>query len=42
MNKLYVKKPVMLTVPKKQLDLVLAFMGKMSALAKSGLARSLH
>ena len=40
MNKLYIKKPVMLTVPKKQLYLVLSFMGKMSALVKSGLARS--
>ena len=30
----------MLTVPKKQLYLVLSFMGKMSALVKSGLARS--
>ena len=37
MNKLYIKKPVMLTVPKKQLYLVLPFMGKMSALVKSGL-----
>ena len=35
MNKLYIKKPVMLTVPKKQLYLVLPFMGKMSALVKS-------
>ena len=42
MNKLYIKKPVMLTVPKKQLYLVLPFMEKMSALVKSGLARSLH
>ena len=42
MNKLYIKKPVMLTVPKKQLCLVLPYMGKMSALVKSGLARSLH
>ena len=41
MNKLYIKKPVMLTVPKKQLYLVLPFMEKMSALVKSGLARSL-
>ena len=41
-NKLYIKKPVMLTVPKKQLYLVLPFMGKMSALVKSGLVRSLH
>ena len=32
----------MLTVPKKQLYLVLSFMGKMSALVKSGLARLLH
>ena len=29
MNKLYIKKPVMLTVPKKQLYLVLSFMAKM-------------
>ena len=42
MNKLYFKKPVMLTVPKKQLYLVLPFMGKMSALVKSGLVKSLH
>ena len=42
MNKLYIKKPVMLTVPKKQLYLVLPFMGKMSALVKSGLVRSFH
>ena len=41
MNKLYIKKPVMLAVPKKQLYLVLPFMGKMSALVKSGLDRSL-
>ena len=32
----------MLTVPKKQLYLVLPFMGKMSALVKYGLIRSLH
>ena len=42
MNKLYIKKPVMLTVPKKELYLVLPFMGKMSALVKSGFVRSLH
>ena len=42
MNKLYINKPVMLAVPKKQLYLVLPFMGKMSALVKSGLTRSLH
>ena len=42
MNKLYIKKPVMLTVPKKQLYLVLPYMGKMSALVKSRLARSLY
>ena len=42
MNKLYIKKPVVLTVPKKQLYLALPFMGKMSALVKSGLVRSLH
>ena len=39
MNKLYIKKLVMLTVPKKQLYLVLPYMGKMLALVKSGLAR---
>ena len=39
MNKLYIKKPVMLTVPEKQLYLVLPYMGKMSALVKSELAR---
>ena len=42
MNRLCIKKPVMLTVPPKQLYLVLPFMGKMSALVKSELARSLH
>ena len=42
MNKLYIKKPVMFTVPKKQRYLELHFMGKMSALVKSGLPRSLH
>ena len=42
MNKLYIKKPVMFTVPKKQIYLVSSFMGKMSALVKSGLIRSLH
>ena len=42
MNKLYLKKPVMLTVSKKQLYLVLIFFGKMSALVKSGLIRSFH
>ena len=42
MNKLYIKKPVTLAVPKKQLYLVLPYMRKMSALIKSGLARSLH
>ena len=41
-NKLYLKRPVMLTVPKKQLYLVLPFMGKMSDSVKSGLATSLH
>ena len=35
MNKLYIKKPVMLAFPKKQLYLMLPFMGKMSALVKS-------
>ena len=32
LNKLYINKPVTLTVPKKQLYLVLPFMGKMSSL----------
>ena len=31
MNKLYIEKPVMLTVPKKEPYLLLPFMGKMSA-----------
>ena len=39
MNKLYIKKSIMLAVPKKQQYLVLPFMGKISALVKSGLAR---
>ena len=39
---LKLQKPVTLTVPKKQLYLVLPLMGKMSALVKSGLIRSLH
>ena len=34
MNKLYIKKPVILTVPNKQLYLVLPFMEKMSSLVK--------
>ena len=42
MNKLYIKKPVILTVPKKQLYLLLPFLGKMSTLVKFGLAKSLH
>ena len=42
MNKLYIKKPAMLTDPNKQLYLVSPFVGKMPALVKSGLARSLH
>ena len=43
MNKLYIMKPVMLTVPIKQLYLVLPFMGKMSALEKtSRITRSLQ
>ena len=39
-NKLYIKKPVI--VPKKQLYLVLPFLGKMSDLVKSGLFTSLR
>ena len=42
MNKLYVKKPVILTIPKKQLYLVLPLEGKMSALVKSRSAKLLH
>ena len=42
MNKLHIKKPAKLTVPRKQLYLVLPLMGKISALVKSGLTRSLH
>ena len=42
MNKVYIKKPVILRVPKKPLYLVLPYMGKMSAFVNSGLARSLH
>ena len=42
MNKLYIKKPVMLTVRRKQIYSVKPFMGKMTALVKSGLVRSLH
>ena len=42
MNKLYINKPVILTVPKKQLYLVLLLMGKMSALVMFGLLRSFH
>ena len=42
MNKLYIKKPVILKVPKKPLYLVLPYIGKMSALVKSGLARLLY
>ena len=42
MYKLYIKRPVILRVPKKPLYLVLHYMRKMSALVKSGLARSLH
>ena len=42
MNKLHIKKPVILTVPNKQIYLVLPFMGELSALVKSGLIRTLH
>ena len=42
MNKLYITKSVMLAVNKKQLHLVLPFMGKLSSLVKFGLTRSLH
>ena len=42
MNRFYIKKLVVLTVPKRLLYLVLNFWGKISALVKSGLTRSLH
>ena len=42
MNKSSIKKPVMFTVPKKKLCLVLALIGETSALVKFGLIRSLH
>ena len=42
MDKLYVKKPVIEAIPKKQLYLLLPLKGKMSALVKSGSARLLH
>ena len=42
MNKLFVKKPSVVTVPKKQLYTVLPFLGKISAIIKSGLVRSLN
>ena len=42
MNKLHIKKPVILTVPNKQIYLVLPFMGELSALVKSGLIRTFH
>ena len=42
MDKLYVKKPVIETIPKKQLYLLLPLKGKMSALVNSGSARLLH
>ena len=41
-DKLYVKKPVIETIPKKQLYLLLPLKGKMSALVKFGSARLLH
>ena len=41
MNKLCIKKPVMLTIPKKQLYLELTFYGENVSI-KSGLVRSLH
>ena len=37
MNRLHIKKPVMLTVPNKQLYFVLPFKGKMSALVLASL-----
>ena len=42
LNTLYIEKPAMLAVPKKQLYLVLPFIEKMSALVNSELVRSLH
>ena len=42
LNKLFIKKPSVVTVPKKQLYIVLPFLGKISAIVKSGLVKSLH
>ena len=42
MNKLFVVKPTVLTAPKKQLFIVLPFMGNTSAIIKTGLAKALH
>ena len=42
MSKFYIKKPVVLAVSKKQLYLLLPFLGKMSALVNFGCTRSIH
>ena len=42
MNNLFVIKPTIITVPKKQLFIVLPFMGNTSAIIKTGLAKALN
>ena len=41
LNKIFEPKPVTLTVPKKQLFIVLPFMGNMSGVIKTGLSKAL-
>ena len=42
LNKFFELKPVTLTVPKKQLFIVLSFMGNMSGVIKTGLSKALQ
>ena len=42
LNKSFEPKPVTLTVPKKQLFVVLPFMGNMSGVIKTGLSKALE
>ena len=42
LNKFFEPKPVTLTVPKKQLFIVLPFMGNMSGVTKTGLSKALQ
>ena len=42
LNKFFEPKPVTLTVPKKQLFIVLPFMGNVSGVIKTGLSRALQ